>query len=452
MRIPPLLLVLLAACGASAAPAPRAEGVAFTHATVVDVEGGRLLPGQTVVVKGNRIVAMGAGARVPAGTRVVDARGKFLVPGLWDVHTHVELNGRAALPLYAANGVTSIRDMGGHDWALTRAWRDSIAAGQRTGPRMKIAAPIVESPEWMRAVRRMQEAEGQPTAWLDRRYGPASAGEAVAWVDSMANLGADHVKVRNYPDAPVLRALMARARQRGLPVYAHTQRGLHPADASAAGMASFEHGFFPALAESAAGRDSLFRLLATNGTAIVPTLVTWRGREIDGAALAAALDSAGDPHLRYVPAEVTRRWRDEARTRRYETSVDWSALARADRRNVREMLAAGMMLLVGSDAGAPLVVPGFATHDELELLVTQGGLTPLQALRAATVHPAAFMRMADSLGAVRPGMVADLLLLDADPLADIRNTRGIAGVALNGRYLDRAALDALLAEAERGAR
>jgi imidazolonepropionase-like amidohydrolase len=334
--------------------------------------------------------------------------------------------------------------MGSHDFARTRAWRDSIAAGLRTGPRMKIAAPIVESPQWLRAVRRMQEAEGQPTAWLDQRYGPASAEEAVRWVDSMAALGADHLKVRNYPAQEVLRALLRRAKERGLPVYAHIHRGLSAADASAAGMRSFEHGFFPAISGSAAGRDSLYRQLAANGTAIVPTLVTWRGRELTGDALMSALDAASDPNLRYVPAEVRRRWRDEAKTRHHETPQDWSALARDDRRNVRELEAAGVVVMVGSDAGAPLVVPGFATHEELALLVAEGGLTPLQALRAATLRPAAFMGMADSLGTVRAGRVADLVLLDANPLEEIRNTRRIAAVVLDGRYLDRAALDRLL--------
>lgn len=445
MRIPTILLAFLAACGTSKAPVPATESLAFTRVAVVDVEGGRVLPEQTVVVRGNRIVRMGSGP-VPARARVVDARGKYMIPGLWDMHTHVELNGAAALLLYAANGVTSIRDMGAHDFARTRAWRDSIAAGLRTGPRMKIAAPIVESPEWLRAVRRMQEREGQPTAWLDQRYGPASAEEAVRWVDSVAALGADHVKVRNYPALEVLRALMSRARERGLPVYAHIHRGLSPAEASAAGMRSFEHGFFPALGGSAAGRDSLFRQLAANGTAIVPTLVTWRGRELTGDALMFALDAASGPNLRYVPPEVSRRWRDEAKTRRYETPQDWSALARADRRNVRELQDAGVVVMVGSDGGAPLVVPGFATHEELALLVAEGGLTPLQALRAATVRPAAFLGMADSLGVVRAGKVADLVLLDANPLEDIRNTRRIAAVVLNGRYLDRAALDRLLAQ------
>jgi imidazolonepropionase-like amidohydrolase len=436
VRIPPILLVLLAACGVGRAPAPAAESLAFTNVTVVDVETGRLLPGQTVVVTGRHIRAMGPAVRFGAGTRVVDGRGKYLMPGLWDMHTHVYANGPGTLRLYAAHGVTSIRDMGADDFAAVRAWRDSIAAGLRVGPRMKIASPVVESPRWIAAVRAMQEREGVPTGWLAHRFGPSTAAEAMAFVDSVAALGADHVKVRNYPAPEVLRALMARARERGLPVVAHTHGGMAPAEASAAGMASFEHGFFPALTESRAGRDSVYRQLAFNGTHVVPTLVAWTGRVLSGDSLLARVSDEGDPRLRFVAPSVRQRWRDEARTRKHETPLDWHAMQRADVRNLREMVEAGVTIMVGSDAGAPLVVPGFATHDELALLVEQGGLTPLQALQAATLRPARFMGAADSLGTVAPGKLADLVLLDANPLADIRNTRKIRAVVLNGRILD----------------
>jgi imidazolonepropionase-like amidohydrolase len=450
-KIRSILLGFLAACGPAAGPASFDTPIAFTHATVVDVETGRLLPDQTVVVAGNRIREVGAAVRVGRGTRVVDASGKFLIPGLWDMHTHVYGNGPGSLLLYAANGVTTIRDMGADDFATVRAWRDSIAAGQRMGPRMKIASPVVESPRWIAAVRQMQEREGQNTDWLASRFGPSTTAEAVAFVDSVARLGADHVKVRNYPASEVLRALMQRAGERGLPVYAHMNRGMSPVEASMAGMASFEHGFFPAITESRAGRDTVYRALAANGTAIVPTLVTWRGRVLSGDSLL-VLASGDDPRMRYLPASIRQRWRDEAKTRKYETPLDWGALYRDDVRNLRELTAAGMVVMVGSDAGAPLVVPGFSTHDELALLVEMAGFTPLQALQAATLRPARFMGRADSLGTVAAGRLADLVLLDANPLDDIRNTQKIRGVVLNGRYLDRAALDALLADAERAAR
>ncbi|HEX8359048.1 MAG TPA: amidohydrolase family protein [Longimicrobium sp.] len=443
VRIRPILLVLLGACGTRAAPIPS-PAVAFTHATVVDVETGRLLPDQTVVVTGREIRAMGPGLRVGAGTRVVDATGKYLIPGLWDMHTHVYSNGPGTLLVYAANGVTSIRDMGADDFARVRGWRDSIAAGLRVGPRMKIASPVVESPRWIAAVRSMEEREGLPTEWLNHRFGPSTAAEAVAFVDSVAALGADHIKVRNYPAPAVLRALMARAKERGLPVVAHTHGGMSPVEVSGAGMASFEHGFFPALTESRRGRDSVYRQLAFNGTHVVPTLVAWDGRVLSGDSLMVRASDDGDPRLRYVAPRVRQRWRDEAKTRKHETPLDWGAMQRADVRNLREMVEAGVAIMVGSDAGAPLVVPGFGTHDELARLVEQGGFTPLQALQAATLRPARFMGAADSLGVISAGRLADLVLLDANPLEDIRNTQKIRAVVLNGRYLDRAALDRLL--------
>jgi imidazolonepropionase-like amidohydrolase len=446
---PILLLAFLAACGPAKAPAPFDTPIAFTHATVVDVETGRLLPNQTVVVAGNRIREVGPAVRIGAGTRVVDATGKFLIPGLWDMHTHVYGNGPGALLLYPANGVTSIRDMGADDFARVRAWRDSIAAGQRVGPRMKIASPVVENPRWIAAVRGMQEREGQNTDWLAFRFGPSTPAEAIAFVDSVARLGADHVKVRNYPAPDVLRALMRRAGERGLPVVAHTHGGCRPWRRRWRGWRASSTASSPRSPSRARPR-LVYRELILNGTAIVPTLVTWRGGcfRATRSWCSPAPKTRACATFRRASAALARRGEDaQARV-----GAGLGRDARNDVRNLRELAAAGMVVMVGSDAGAPLVVPGFATHDELAQLVELGGFTPLQALQAATLRPARFTGTADSLGTVAGGRLADLVLLDANPLADIRNTQKIRGVVLNGRYLDRRALDALLAQARRAAR
>jgi imidazolonepropionase-like amidohydrolase len=156
---------------------------------------------------------------------------------------------------------------------------------------------------------------------------------------------------------------------------------------------------------------------------------------------------------RYVPAQALESWRNQLKELKQEKeTVDWPAVYRADLRNVAEMHRAGVTLVAGTDIGAPLLVPGFSLHDELALLVSVGGLTPTEALDAATEQPARVLKVADSLGTVAPGKIADLVLLEADPRADIRNTRRIAGVVVNGRWLDRTALDQMLAEVEAAAK
>ena len=223
-----LLGTSLAAAVCVTAAARSAEPpatLAIRHVSVVDVTGGPTRPDQTVLVQGNRIVTVGpaASVRVPAGARVVDGSGKYLIPGLWDMHTHVTY-ARAGLALMLANGVTGVRDMGAQRFATAKGWRDSIAAGEMLGPRMRIASPVVESARWLANVRRI--AVYEPI--LRERFGPTSPEEAVRWVDSVKALGADHVKVRNWPAPEIAFALVTRAKERGLPVVAHANRPFPP--------------------------------------------------------------------------------------------------------------------------------------------------------------------------------------------------------------------------------
>jgi imidazolonepropionase-like amidohydrolase len=446
-----VLILALAAAGACASAPPSADGpdapagpLAITHVTVVDVASGSARADQTVVIAGNRIVAAAPAAEVavPAGARVIDGRGAYLVPGLWDMHTHLTSLGPAALGLNVANGVTGVRDMGAIRFATARAWRDSIAAGLLLGPRMKIAAPVVEHPDWLQAAVRAYDETGASTDWARERFGPYTQDEAIRWVDSVAALGADHVKVRNWPAREVSVALLDRARERGLPVVGHAN---HPFPRS--GLASIEHGIFPPLAGFDVMRDTVFAGYAARGVAVVPTLVTWPGRLLPVDSLFARMDPARTPAYGYVPRAMVEDWRREVAARASESRVDWPAVHRHDLRNLGEMRAAGVVILAGTDAPSIGLVPGFSLHDELSLFVGTLGMSPAEALRTATLRPARFLGLADSLGTVEAGKVADLVLLDADPLADIGNTRRIRAVILDGRYLDRRALDRLLAQA-----
>ena len=224
----PNFVVLALAAASMTAPRQSTHDsvtLAVTDVAVVDVVTGVTLPKQTVLISGNRIVAIGSSPStgVPRGAQSLNATGKFLIPGLWDMHSHVTDFGRTSLALYLTQGVTGIRDMGAERFAAAKAWRDSITAGRLLGPRMRIASPIVENRQWLTAVKRMVEAAG--TSWrLYERYGPTSADEAVRWVDSVVALGADHIKVRNWPSPEISRAIVERARARGLQVVAYSSR------------------------------------------------------------------------------------------------------------------------------------------------------------------------------------------------------------------------------------
>jgi hypothetical protein len=332
--------------------------------------------------------------------------------------------------------------MGADRFADAKAWRDSIAAGQRQGPRMRIASPVVENAAWLAAVKAMTERAGTP--WkLYERVGLTSPDEAVRWVDSLAALDPDHIKVRNWPAPDIARALVDRARLRGLPVVGH---GNEPFPRT--GVDTLEHGIWPPLAVPAAGREILWRQLAASGTALVPALVTWPIRLDRPDAIIARLSSGAVAGWRYVPGPTRERWRNQLLELKQERPLDWNRIYRDELRNVAEMHRSGMTLLAGTDSGAPLVVPGSSLHDELGLLVKVAAMTPLQALRAATLAPARVVRVQDSLGTIDVGKLADLVVLDANPLIDIQNTKRIRAVVANGRPIDRPALDLLLTEAE----
>ena len=440
----------------AAATAAAGPPIAIAHVTVVDVERGQLLRDRQVLVTGARITAVDSGAAArPAGARVVDGRGKFLIPGLWDMHVHLAKAGAPALGLFVANGVTSVRDVGG-DFAVVRQWRSEIAAGSRVGPRIRTAGPILESAA---RVRRMK-ARGVIEPVERFRAPVADTTDARRVVDSLARLGVDLIKVRTAASPEVYHAVATAARRAGLPLAAHGDV-VPLEDMLRAGQRSIEHAIRPPLQQRHAGvRARLVRALADSGVAVVPTMVNYHRWLLVSPAEARRIieDSAGrlDPRRRYISGYLLADWREQVgeRGRVKDALVRRFYLPRLYRgvlRDLREMHRAGVRILPGTDVAVALMYPGFSLHDELGYFVEQIGMTPMEALVSATRRAAEFSGTSDSLGTVEVGKLADLVLLDADPLADVRNTQRIHAVVANGRLLDRAALDALLAAAERPA-
>lgn len=445
-----LLLIASTSC-ASFRPQAATDAtptVAIRGVNVVDVESGRVLPDKTVLIADDRIVTIGRAedVQVPGSARVIDGAGKYLIPGLWDMHTHVMIFGREALPLLLAHGVTGIRDMGAERFAEAKALRDSINAGLRLGPRMKIASPIVEKPTWLEFSRKASEKAGVPwTAY--ERFGPSSPQEAVRWVDSVARLGADHIKVRNWPVPEIGRALVTRAEELGIPVTAHANEPF-----PRAGVATYEHHVWPPLKVSRAARDSLWSQWAAQDVAFVPTLVMWPPRTASPDSLLTLIDSGTLPGIRYVPARTREAWRKEVLLWAQDEPAPWNEIVDAAVRDLREMHKASVRVAAGTDIGAPLMVPGLSLHDELTQLATMAGLSPLEVLQAATLTSARVLGLEDSLGSVEVGKFADLVLLDANPLENVENMRRVDAVIFRGRLLDRQDIQNILNESELTAR
>jgi imidazolonepropionase-like amidohydrolase len=429
--------------------------VAFTHVTLINPGASAPAMDQTVVVDSGRIVRIGASDQVRPGSRatVVDGTGKYLIPGLWDMHVHLGLAGECALPLFLANGVTGVRDLGG-PIEVSQAWRDSIDAGSRVGPRIRLAGPIIEDAAWLTRVIEFLNKSGDTTTAreLGRRAGIASIEDARRIVDSIAGLHVDVIKVRNSASADIFTAIVAEAKAKGLRVAAHAP-GMDLRRAAEAGVGSLEHTETITLALRKTGLTAreLGPVMAQQATMLTPTFIAqhyWRVLP-DSTTLRMIADSS-DPRSRLVSPSLRASWRMQMDMKKGESPMDWPKLNAEQLADFSALRDAGVPMLAGTDLGAVLIYPGYGLHEELELMVKTGGLAPMQVLESATRNPARFFGQDSTWGVIAPGAEADLVLLNANPLDDIANTRQIQAVMARGRLFDRSALDGFVALAEHG--
>lgn len=447
IAIPPSSVALLLC---SYAAALSGQTWVFTDVTAINPRRGKSEPHINVVVQNTKITAVQpVSASLPRGARRINGRGKFLIPGLWDAHVHLTKTGTLSLPLFVANGVTGVRDMGS-DYQEVSAWRAAIQEGTIVGPRIFTSGQILESSANIARMKR--EGTVEP---VDRiRIGVANPDEGRAAVARLAAQGVDHIKMRTTPDLETFRAVADEAMRRNLPFAAHPSGT--PQNMISAGLRSVEHflAFPPLDALSQAQRRALFEEMARSGMFYSNTMVN-----VDTLLLSyeeakrRVEDASGklDPRRKYVCGYLVEDWREQVEESKGAPYEIIKRQLPGLYRDFREMREAGVQFLAGTDVGVLLLYPGFSMHDELEKLVQDAGFSPMEALRVATAGPAAYFHREMDFGSLEPGQAADLVLLDADPLANTRNTRRIAGVMLNGRWLNRSALDNLLREVERDA-
>lgn len=442
--------------------APPQSRLAFVHVNVIDATGSPVQPDMTVVVEGQQITQVVKGSPIPKDARVIDARGKYMIPGLWDMHVHeifgdwVPENEQITPLLFVANGITGVRDMGG-DLDALKQWRADTASGKMIGPRMVISGPMLDGPvpEFPSSVQIKNAADGRKA------------------VDDLVKAGADFIKFQSLIPRDGYFSAVDEAKKLGIVFVGHVPDAVRAVEASNAGQKSIEHltGVFEGCSTvedelmkqprgpgrgrflstyDPARAKSLIALFVKNQTWQVPTLYWERGEWL------IEQTSAGpDPLEKYAPVAWKQRTWPMFTS---EIGKHWSTDPFADRERfvqkelemVGEMNRAGVPILAGTDTAAGVrVYPGFSLHEELALLV-QAGLSPMQALQTATRNPGKFLGLADS-GTIAKGKRADLVLLDANPLDSIANTKKIRSVVLAGRYFSREDLDELLHRVERAA-
>lgn len=456
---------------ASSTTSHGSKDLEIRDVTIVDVEQGKLLPHRTVLIEDGVItsVIQSKGAPTKSGADVIDAGGKFLIPGLWDMHTHIT-HTDVDFPLYIANGVLGIRSMGGAQDQVF-AWQAKLKDGSLFGPMAFVSGPILDGPH----------GPVQPASY-GVRIGTAEEGRVE--VDTLKSRGADFVKVYDGLSRDSYFAIAAEANKIRLPFAGHVPDDVTILEAVHAGQRSIEHeiehrgestaeqelmerrrsqdfmaeamktGNYTLIPDGIAREgnvwlksfsqeraDALYRALAQNRTYLCPTLVTgyWVAYGDDVA-------SKPDARQRFIDPKTLVYWQPSMnmltkyRTPAYEEWV--KAKYTKLLKQIPRQQALGVQLLAGTDLTVPYTYPGSSVHDEIRLFAS-AGLTPLQALQTATRNPIQFFGLQSSLGSVDTGKQAELVLLDGNPLADLKNLDQIQAVITHGRILRKPELKAL---------
>jgi imidazolonepropionase-like amidohydrolase len=421
-RVMTMRVTLLAAALLLPAASVKAQTTTIDNVTIVDVTNGRLQPRKTIVIDGNRISRIEDANAETHALATLDGTGMFVIPGLWDMHVHAYFTNDTArfhgtsevmLPLFIVNGITGVRDLGSNLEA-TLAARDSIAAHQLLGPRMLVSGPMLDG----------------PTTRYAAAIKVANAEEARVAVRMLKQRGVDMIKTQSLVPKDAYFAIADESARIGIPFEGHVPNAITGMEAIEANQRSFEH--LLGVRDTA---TSLIAELARKHVWQCPTVINSVGT---------AADLTSDPGVPFWFKQAVEGWRRTAVTRTTESdSAARAAEERATRRLglIKTMYDLKIPFLAGTDAPAGYdLVPGASLHRELQLFV-RAGLTPLQALQTATLNPAIYFGKTAEWGTVAAGKTADLVVLRANPLADIANTRAVAAVVADGRYYSPRELD-----------
>jgi cytosine/adenosine deaminase-related metal-dependent hydrolase len=454
---------------------PGLTSIALMHVTVIDGTGAPPRPDMTVLIVGYRIaeIAKSNTISVPRFARTIDATGSFLIPGLWDMHAHPDdpelwpvnpppQEKEKLLTLLIANGVTGIRDMGG-DLRLLQEWRARVGNGTIVGPHIYACGPLLDGPKpmWPGSVAISTAEQGRQA------------------VRDLKKQRADFVKVYSLLPREAYFAIADEAKKLKIPFAGHVPDSVTPEEASDAGQASEEHllqiveacsdhnaikqkveelreaGATPVELRRAyietmlatfdnKKAEALFAKFVKNNTWVTPTVIVWQNNasfEEDSAKYA--------ERMKYLPRYIREYWDPKNNAHLKNRSLERLAAEKLLVKKYLEIIGgmqrAGVKLMTGSDFGAnPLLFPGWGVHDEMALLV-KAGLTSTEAIQAATRNPATFLGLDRSVGTLEKGKLADIVVLSANPLEDINNTRKVNAVIFQGRMFDRAELNRMLA-------
>jgi imidazolonepropionase-like amidohydrolase len=472
-RLFALLLIILLPVQIFCQSSESSQNLVFKNVGVIDMTGKPLQEAMTVIVEAGRITKIGRTAKVkiPQNAQIIDCTGKFLIPSFWDMHVHV-LNSDRMLPLFVANGVLGVRDLGVHDLEEILRFRAEAAAGKIISPRIVTAGKVLD---------------GEPQADASFSILVKTPEDARKTVRDLKMKGVDLIKVYDVLTRDAYFAIADEAKKLKLPFVGHVPAAISTIEASDVGQKSIEH-LGKIIEDSSAAPEKVREvrkepikegdyfafttrfghvydaLIATyddqkareifahfrkNKTWQVPTIAVKYGR-----AFIDELDAAGDSRSKYVEASQVNYWKPSvgffSRYRTPSFIAAQKAYFQKELEIIGEMSREGVLMMAGTDTPNAYDIAGFSLHDELALQV-RAGLTPMQSLLTATRNPAEYFGELKTSGTIEKGKIADLILLEANPLKDIRNTTRISAVIQKGKFLSKETLQKVLADVETAA-
>ncbi|NAS29892.1 amidohydrolase family protein [Flavobacteriaceae bacterium R38] len=436
-RLQPIVVYLLLICLLQSCKDQLKGDLIIKNVNIVNVETGNIDPNMDIVIVDDRIksIIKHSDNTVYISENIYEGSGKYLIPGLWDMHVHLSMIGKESLPLFVLNGVTGVRDMGG-DWSKLKSWRErGDEIRQNTFPKIKTAGPILESPQFYDV---LQQILGPN--YVKDRIKIDSPERANKVVDSLSEMGVDLVKIRTVLSQDVFKAIADACKRNVISFTGHIDENIGIDFAVENGIETVEHDLFLQVLKM--NNEEIKKVLETVSKSEVdftPTLLAKYNTRLrpKNELIELLNDSLNyNKYRQYLSPKLIENWNIQITIQGLERPMKWDSLV-VPLRSFSKLLSKEVNILAGTDSGVPGIIPGVGIHEELKMMVEELEVTNLEALQSATINATTNLKLENEYGLVKANFKADLLVLDANPLDDIANTFKINYVIKNGIVINK---------------